>query len=356
LIWNGGEWRLDGLDALPHGREQIADVTALHAYARDEVVLVASWRRPGTVSPSDTTWLVVHDGRGITRQRPTTWDATLGVHRTSDGDVLAVDARGGVHVWRPDGSFTTLTAPSVAGVSKVAIVSATEMWALAEAGLAHFDGTAWTVEALPSDMPYPQAVVAPAAGDVWLAGPQWIAHREGATWRRVAVEALRAPVYLAADGPSRVWATSDERVLWSMRDGVETTTVLESAEDPIYRGGPAFGSLDDLWVFGAHLESSILPSPYHWDGATLVPAPGPRRPVALLEIDGRAHLVAGAFPSPTVWVRGVDRWELRPDLDATTLIPRPPTPSFLPGARTSSASETSFAAAASSIVRRGPAE
>jgi hypothetical protein len=187
----------------------------------------------------------------------------------------------------------------------------------------HWDGTSWTSVAVPSNGASLNAVVAPAANDVWAFGVSSVGeHWNGTTWRGVKLaipkDSAAAEFYgAAAVSADDVWAVGDVSPRhapshgiiehwngrrWQLVPGPPTRSELS---------GVTALSADDAWAVGQASVSTPkgfeqLALTLHWNGKTWkqVPTPDPAAPATpALSVDNSLASVAGSSPR-NVWAVG----------------------------------------------------
>ena len=187
----------------------------------------------------------------------------------------------------------------------------------------HWDGTSWASVAVPANVASLNAVVAPAANDVWAFGISSVAeHWNGTSWRGVKLAIPKdsaAPEFYgaAAASPDDVWVVGDVSPRhapshgiiehwngrrWQLVPGPPTRSELS--------GITAF-SADDAWAVGQASVSTSkgferLALTLHWNGKRWkqVPTPDPAAPATpALSVDNSLASVAGSSPRD-VWAVG----------------------------------------------------
>jgi len=161
----------------------------------------------------------------------------------------------------------------------------------------HWDGTAWTQVGVPSATTGLNAVVAPAATDVWAFGSSRVAvHWNGTSWRRVSLPVPKgsaAPEFLGAAALSRddIWAVGDAspahaptQALIDHWNGSRWRYVPGPPKNAYSLDGVAALSAHDVWAVGETGVSTatgggLRTVTIHWNGKAWkrVPSPNPTR-------------------------------------------------------------------------------
>jgi hypothetical protein len=267
--------------------------------------------RPLALRWNGTAWEAVPLPAATTRQ------VLLGVGAASVGDVWAVGriprgyGRSAPVALHYDGTAWTTTAPVTTSGLFYAVAAAGpgDAWAVGSVGrtahplVEHWNGTAWSVVAVPAaDPALPgaggvlTAISARAADDVWAVGRYsggtgsgaYALHWNGTTWTssRLAGPSGSSPGAVVAVGAGNVWAVANSATggstiqHWNGRSWSVTRTL--SANDRPTMVGLAARSATDIWAVGNYLVNpgSANPTPatrtYHWGGTSWSTVDGPR--------------------------------------------------------------------------------
>jgi len=203
---------------------------------------------------------------------------------------FAISSEG--HVMRFTGTWardTTFPGTLAAGL---AVFSPTDLWTIADgAGIAHWNGSTWTVTALPS-MP-----TGDAARALWGASTNdlWVASGTGALWRVTnGVPARFSTGLTGSDVPTTFWAIAGT--------------------------GPS-----DVWFSGRHLNTRLSQytlTLYHWDGVAFTRYSTLHSLVQLAMING--EVLAEGFDDDAglmMWQYTGGHWIPRTDLDPAMVFP-----------------------------------
>ncbi|MDF5758009.1 hypothetical protein [Spongiactinospora sp. TRM90649] len=294
--WDGGRWRALPSPKGPPGFP-LRELTLVAASSRAEV-----W----------TAGTAVAAGRGdvasSTRSAVSRWDGRrwrlMGSGRTTvtdlevvgrDAWIVGADARTGRPFFKRfhAGRWSGLPAP--AGLRRIAVRSAREVWGLTRTSVLRFDGRSWRAVALPAlavpvapepaygrVRPRPDAVAADASG-VWVAvGFQqgdWpqpgaaLLRRTAGGWRqaRLPKDVVGA---LSPDGRGGVWAASRQETIKATPDGQDpyayttlSTDVLRYTGAGVTRGAlpvrPGF-EWSGLAALPGGVTGGVLAAGYEW--------------------------------------------------------------------------------------------
>jgi hypothetical protein len=215
LHYDGTRWKVVAVAPNPAGEEPGGDLRAVAAVSAHDVWAVGS--RPTGDGPGI---LVQHwDGHhwsfvAAPSQAPTDFNALTGLAVVSAHDIWAVGSRGDDFnepmvehwdgkAWRvvsvPEPPQADPDDPKNVGLVAVTAVSATNVWAVGEAGLVeHYDGHHWTIVSAPRPPADTDgmgttwsAVSARGAKDIWavgsVSGNPVSMHWNGTVWKLVAV-------------------------------------------------------------------------------------------------------------------------------------------------------------------------
>lgn len=193
----------------------------------------------------------------------------------SIGDEWAVGERGSV-LARNGSTWAAVGQP--AGITVVAAwgTSSSNLWAVVNGTVQHFDGHAW--ELAPAELPQNlqlSAIWGSGADDVWAVGYGTRAHYDGQHWTTISLPASTLMFAIWGPAPGDVWASGyDDTLLRNWSPMVHPTENLcgESGNQPCTRVelNDLWGSsANDVWVAG-YLELAIGGKPLlrHFDGTS----------------------------------------------------------------------------------------
>jgi hypothetical protein len=227
-------------------------------------------------------------------------------------------------------------------------ISANDMWAvgslLSDDGqilnflFEHWDGTAWTATAIPTNDAFLFGVSADATNDVWAVGfigPEndnsktLAMHYNGTNWKKASTPSVGSGASqlngVAALAPDNVWAVGFSTpaappkqaatlTLIEHWDGTSWSVVPSPNVGPkdIYQSNRLEGitavSPNDIWAFGSYFAASgsghQMTLLLHWDGTawSIAPSPNPTKGGFLSDL-----LFAGVAVAPgNVWIVGAE--------------------------------------------------
>ncbi|CAN5693090.1 hypothetical protein BH11MYX1_BH11MYX1_15380 [soil metagenome] len=200
--WNGQAW----------SREEVSGAgiyTDVHGTAVDDVWLVSSG---GTIDHYDgTAWVSARTGSAH-------WAAVYGLTRNV---AWALDSTGTLAVWNGHAWVDGPSAPfGGAPYSDIWASSASDLFAVGNGSIVHFDGASWTTMASGANVPLSD-VWGSGPGDVWAVGYDGtILHYDGNAWNAAQVTTSAFLRGVWGSGPHDVWAVGDGGVIVHF-DGTE---------------------------------------------------------------------------------------------------------------------------------------
>jgi hypothetical protein len=222
-------------------------------------------------------------------------------------------------------AWQEMTLPDVPGSSsltQVAAVSTQDAWAVGwsspqqgtlEPLILHWNGTAWSLAdtaGIPAGVNL-YGIVAPAAGDVWLAGQDessnFIFRLSGSQWVSMPLPAglRRTFLSLAAAPGGQIWAyggfSANAFYQWT---GTAWQAYQTGESSLAYIGGLSFASSTDGWAVGSFdtAAGNTPPLVLHWNGTTWSKASTPPLPSGASQ-GGELDSVLDT-PSGGVWATG----------------------------------------------------
>ncbi|NEE00830.1 hypothetical protein [Phytoactinopolyspora halotolerans] len=301
VAWAVGTEHHERLVALRHDGDSWTDATPDISGANLVEVAVAA---------DDDVWAVGWDGSadtGMTTPLVAHWDGTTWAEIPSPAEIgafddVVVDAEGTVWVtgWARVGSAESAVVYRYAdgewaeysdglegaiNGNSLTVLAADDAWLALNPGLAHFDGTSWTmVEEFPADgLQILTGIAAADATDVWATGVQYTGsgaiqpvawHYDGLTWSQVRTPRISAQAYdvtivdgqpvIVGEKLDRDWA-STPLVLTAKSSGRHTrlvevpgpttnAVVLTSADTDDGRLWVAGGDIDVFTGFAAYAD------------------------------------------------------------------------------------------------------
>ncbi|REH34736.1 hypothetical protein BCF44_11912 [Kutzneria buriramensis] len=209
--------------------------------------------------------------------------------------------------------------PANTRLTALAIVSATDVWAVGGSTIEHWNGVSWTVTLSALPVARLLGIAAVAANDVWVVGSNGarhptpvIQHWDGTSWSQVPqpVTGFDSVLHsVSAVSSTDVWAVGEQNLNQTVTehwDGKSWTLVpspsisANSAQDTL-DGVIALGR-DDVWAVGQTLQGFTTDQTLalHWDGTgwQIVPSanPGPG--------SNALNAVAGAGAGQPLWAAG----------------------------------------------------
>ncbi|HLV99528.1 MAG TPA: hypothetical protein VKT82_12715 [Ktedonobacterales bacterium] len=140
-----------------------------------------------------------------------------------DGEAWAVGYEGIFH--ERQGVWEQVKSPTRLGLRSIALVSATEGWAVGNSGIIlHEQGGVWS-QALQADAPYLNGVAVSSTGEGWMVGGSGsMLHETRGTWSPDAIPAITSNDYLDAvtllpDGQEG-WAVGVDQLILHLHNGV----------------------------------------------------------------------------------------------------------------------------------------
>ena len=186
----------------------------------------------------------------------------------------------GVAPSTPTPSLATSTTPTagnlatghqpVTGLNDIAMVSATNGWAVGD-GILHYDGIHWTqVSSPPNHML--QAIAMVSATDGWAVGDT-IFHYDGRLWAEVACPVACMLSHIVMVSATDGWATGAQIVprygpalpLLLHYDGAAWNQ-MPAPPNALWLNGVSMDSSRDGWILGMGNESLNAPDAWHFDG------------------------------------------------------------------------------------------
>lgn len=201
-------------------------------------------------------------------------------------DAWAVGEGGTALRWDGEAWHPSLTNDNVSW-NDVWGLSSDDVWAATETGLAHWDGTAWSRNGLPTgDL---LAVWGIARDDVWAVGYGGKAlHYDGAVWRDVPTPTTKALTSIWAGEGTSVWVVGESQVALQWVNGAWRQFSVSASG----------GWLSGVWgVDDTHLWAAGDRTVFTWDGTVWTPMA--KQPADLSE----AGIVWGTGPDD-LWVAG----------------------------------------------------
>lgn len=193
--------------------------------------------------------------------------------------------------------FDTSSEYSPAALLQIHGTSSTDLWAVGDGAIAHWDGNAWSQYPVCAREKW-QGVFSPAPNDVWIVGGQKLLHGDGTRWR---IADSPTPLHqldgIWGSGPNDLWAVAqnnygrpgpDGALLRS--DGANWWVAFDSVNPLTAVTGTG---ANDVWISaGNHMG--------HWNGTSYEETPL-SEPIVSIN-------AAWARATDDVWAMGTNGW------------------------------------------------